>query len=138
MCCIVYDCNASAILMEFVKYNMSRFITKLKHKWNVYGTWSIILILITFTLAGSSTVYFSDKIIRVLNIAPDSSLVLKILLRVLLFFPLHQLLLLVYGTMLGQFNFIWSREKAMGRWIMKRIHNTAGRFQSKITDQKNI
>lgn len=114
---------------------MSGFITKLKNKWNIYGTWSIIFILITFSLAGSSTVYLSDKIIRVLNIAPDSSLLIKIVLRIMLFFPIHQVLLLIFGTLLGQFSFIWSREKAMGRWIMKRIHNITGRHRSKISDQ---
>jgi len=114
---------------------MSGFIAKLKNKWNIPGTWSIIFILAAFSLAGSSTVYFSDKIVRVLNIAPDSSLLLKIVLRVMLFFPLHQVLLLIFGTLLGQFSFIWSREKAMGRWIKKKIHNTAGRFHSKNSSQ---
>jgi len=113
---------------------MPGFITKLKHKWNISSTWSIIFILTTFALAGSSTVYFSDHIVRVLNIDPDSSLVMKIFLRVILFLPLHQVLLLVYGTLLGQFKFIWSREKAVGRWIMTKIHNTAGRFQSKTSE----
>jgi len=114
---------------------MPGFISKLKHKWNIPGTWSIILIIATFAFAGSSTVYFSDKIVRVLNIGSDAPLILKILLRVMLFFPIHQVLLLVYGTFLGQFKFIWSREKAMGRWIKTRIHNTVGRFQSKTSDQ---
>ena len=113
---------------------MPGFITKLKHKWDITGTWTIILILLTFALAGSSTVYISDTIVRILKIDADSSLILRIFLRVMLFFPIHQVLLLVYGTLLGQFNFIWSREKALGRWILTRIHNTAGRFQSKISD----
>ena len=41
-------------------------------------------------------------------------------------FRLYQLLLLAYGTLLGQFEFFWTKFKAVGRLLTGRIAGAAG------------
>lgn len=33
--------------------------------------------------------------------------------------PIYQVLLMIYGTVLGQFSFFWSKEKAMARFLSR-------------------
>ena len=45
------------------------------------------------------------------------------LLYLVIMVPIYQLLLLGYGTLLGQFDFFWSKLKAIGRVIARRAES---------------
>ena len=95
-------------------------IDRLKKRWGVSSTWHVIVILLVFSLAGSSILYVKDPLYRLLHVPPDASLWLKIPLMICV----YQVLLLAWGTLFGQFRFFWEKEKKLGRllfgWILPR------------------
>lgn len=88
--------------------SMAGFFNKLKQRWGIKSNFQIILILIVFSLAGSSVLVVEAYIFKFIGLAKPKSLWLKLLVALFTTFPLHQLLLLIYGTLLGQFRFFWN------------------------------
>ena len=96
----------------------------MQEKWNLNSTWQVIAVLITFSLAGSSVVFFRKGLFTLIGFDETTALWLKTLTYLLLIFPMYQVLLLAYGFLLGQFSFFWEKEKKLVRWI-------AAKFQTK-------
>lgn len=93
---------------------------KLKRRWGISSTWQIILIIIVFGLTGSSSVFVAKPILEMMgfermNFAADFwwGGFTYYFLRIILIFPLYQVLLVLYGWIFGQFKFFWSFEKNM-------------------------
>lgn len=95
-----------------------KFIDRLKEKWEIKKTIDIILILIVFSLAGSSVMFFTKPILLFFRVDESTPSVIWWTARILLIIPIYQILLIVYGTLLGQFCFFWEKEKKLGRWIL--------------------
>ena len=96
------------------------WLIKLQDKWQLKSAWQVIAVLITFSLAGSSVVFFRKLLFSLLGFDASSPFWLKTLTYLLLVFPLYQGLLLVYGFLLGQFSFFWEKEKKLFRWIVSK------------------
>ncbi|WP_189603705.1 DUF6787 family protein [Salinimicrobium marinum] len=102
---------------------------KLKERWGISSTWQIILIITVFGLTGSSSVYVAKPLLEMLglarmNFSPDFwwGGFSYYVLRILLIFPIYQVLLVCYGWIFGQFKFFWSFEKNMlGRIGFSRL-----------------
>jgi hypothetical protein len=82
---------------------------------------------VVFGITGSLSVKLALPVLQYLNIEPDSfdSLplgnVLYWILRILIIFPVYQVLLLGIGTIFFQFRFFWAFEKKiMNRLMGKR------------------
>ena len=75
--------------------------------------------MLVFSLAGMSTVYVKGPIFNLLHFPQDASAWLKVPLYILIIFPAYQLLFMFWGAVLGQWSFVWEKEKKMGRWFMK-------------------
>ena len=90
-------------------------IERLKQRWGVSSTWHVIAILVVFSLAGSSILYVKQPIYHALGIPADASLWIRIPLIVLF----YQVLLLIWGTVFGQFRFFWEKEKKLGRFLLR-------------------
>jgi len=86
---------------------------KLKTKWGINSNLQVVLILIAFAFAGSSIVVFRPPIFTLLQIDGETNTWLKVIIYLIVMFPIYQVLLLFYGTILGQFNFFWSKQKLM-------------------------
>jgi len=87
------------------------FIEKLKLRWGITSTWQVILILIVFALTGFSTLYVEEVIFKLFQIPKENSWWAALLILVFITLPLHNMILLVYGFIFGQFNFFWNFEK---------------------------
>lgn len=76
--------------------------------------WSKLAILLTFSLAGLTMVWLKGPVTEFLlpSTVPGW---LQWVIYLILMLPLYQLLLLGYGTLLGQFDFFWNKLKAVGR-----------------------
>tara|TARA_B100000900_G_scaffold145234_1_gene123092 strand:- start:16551 stop:16874 length:324 start_codon:yes stop_codon:yes gene_type:complete len=95
-----------------MKINM--FMKKLKDKWNIKSNFQLIIILIVFAITGSTSLVVSEPILEFLGITSTSmSSWLFTPLRLIIVFPVYQLLILVIGFLFGQFNFFWQLEKKM-------------------------
>ncbi|MDE0433473.1 MAG: hypothetical protein OXH92_05645 [Bryobacterales bacterium] len=82
-------------------------------------------ILLAFALAGLTTVRLKGPVIGfLLPTTAPGWLQWTIFLIVML--PVYQLLLLGYGTLLGQFDFFWSKLKAVGRLLSSRTARASG------------
>lgn len=84
---------------------------KLKDKWNVESDFQLILIFISFSLAGSFTIYVRKPIFSLLGYDDTTPFLLKAITYIFTVTPSYFILLIIFGTMLGQFKFFWAFEK---------------------------
>ncbi|MEE8584396.1 MAG: DUF6787 family protein [Acidobacteriota bacterium] len=92
-------------------------IERMKERWGV-GLWGMLAILASFTLAGPTVLLLGRPLLR--SILPEQPpLWLMVLAYLIVLAPLYQLLLLGYGTLLGQFRFFWERQKKAGLFLLR-------------------
>jgi len=87
---------------------------KLKERWNVSSNWQLTIIFIVFAITGSTAAYLSKPVTLALGITKENlSLWLYWPFRLLIIFPVYQVMLVIIGTVFGQFAFFWEFEKKM-------------------------
>ena len=71
---------------------------KLKDKWNITSNFQLIIILVVFAITGSLSLVVSEPILEILIIKSSSmSTWLFTPLRLIIVFPVYQLLILIIG-----------------------------------------
>lgn len=89
---------------------------KLKKRWGVTSNFQLTVIFIVFAITGSTSAYLSKPVIEWIGISKDSmSPWVYIPLRLIIIFPVYQVLLVLFGFLAGQFKFFWEFEKKMLR-----------------------
>jgi hypothetical protein len=91
----------------------ANFLQRLMQKWQLKSTFQVIMVLLVFTLTGSTVVLLRKTLFSVLGFTDDTSFWLKTIAYILFIFPAYQILILVYGFLLGQFDFFWQKEKKL-------------------------
>jgi hypothetical protein len=86
---------------------------RLKLKWGLKSSLQVLLVLLTFSLAGSSVVVLRKWYFGALGFDEHTAFWIKALAYVVFMFPAYQLLILAYGSLLGQFRFFWEKEKKL-------------------------
>lgn len=92
---------------------------KLKERWGIDSNLALFLILLVFALTGSTSVKIAKPVLDYLGFHrttfPDGTLfsILYWVVRILIIFPLYQVLLIAFGWLFGQFKFFWAFEKKM-------------------------
>ncbi|MCM4157424.1 DUF6787 family protein [Gramella sp. AN32] len=87
---------------------------RLKKKWGIDSNLQLTLIFIVFAITGSTAAKIAAPVCEFLGVTKDNSeWFVYWPLRVLLVFPIYQVLLVVFGTIFGQFQFFWNFEKKM-------------------------
>ena len=75
------------------------FIIKLNLKFIVF---------LVFGISGSLSVYVSKPLLELLNYEEFiSNSVIQIILRILIIFPIYQIILLAVASIFGEFNYFW-------------------------------
>lgn len=87
------------------------FYKKLKERWGADSGWQVLVILIIFSITGMTALYVRRFVFDLLGYTSDTSFLLRALTWVLVVFPSYQILFLIYGFLLGQFDFVWKFEK---------------------------
>ena len=78
----------------------------------VNSNFQLLIILIVFAITGSLSLYLSEFILNFLNVNQDNMNILFYwFLRILILFPVYQFLLILIGTLFGQFSYFWKFEK---------------------------
>ena len=91
-------------------------LKRLKERWEVQSNFQLFVIFIVFAITGSMSVKLGQPILDYLNITEENyGVFLYYLFRIVLIFPLYQVLLLFFGTVFFQFKFFWAFEKKMLR-----------------------
>ena len=97
---------------------------RMKARWGV-GPGGLLAILVAFSLAGLTTARLKGPVIGFLLPASAPGWV-EWTVYLIIMLPIYQLLLLGYGTLLGQFDFFWSKLKAVGRLLSRRMASASG------------
>lgn len=91
-----------------------KLFKKLAIKWQVTYRWELIAIFLVFSVTGSTATKISGPIIEMLNLKElVSNSFLFWTIRILIIFPIYQVLLVIIGWIFGQFKFFWAFEKKM-------------------------
>lgn len=98
---------------------------KLKLRWNITSNFQVIVILVVFAITGSTTVYLKKLIFDLINITPETHLLLKIPLYILVVLLVYNVLLLVVGFVFGQFRFFLEFEKKFFSRLLFRKKQTS-------------
>ena len=92
-------------------------MNKLKQRWGIETNFQLTIIFIVFALTGSASAWLSKPFCIWLGITKDDLGFWSTPVRLLLIFPIYQLLLVLIGFLFGQFKFFWAFEKK----ILKRF-----------------
>lgn len=91
---------------------------KLKERWDIDTNWQLFVIFLVFAVIGSTSTKFAGPVMDVLGLNKDNTAwFLYWPLRIILIFPIYQVLMVVIGWMYGEFQFFWKFEKKMLRLI---------------------
>jgi hypothetical protein len=88
---------------------------KLKERWNVSSNFQLTVIFIVFALTGSASAWISTPLCEALGISKALLSHWYTPVRLLIIFPIYQILLVTIGFLFGQFSFFWNFEKKMLR-----------------------
>lgn len=88
---------------------------RLKQRWGVTSNWQLAIIFVVFAITGSASAWLSKPFCEWLGITKDDLGNWFTPVRLLLIFPIYQVLLVAIGFLFGQFTFFWAFEKKMLR-----------------------
>ncbi len=86
---------------------------KLKKRWGIKTNFQLVVIFIVFAITGSVSSLLSTPFCKLLGITKENFELWYTPFRLILIFPIYQVLLVLIGTIFGQFNFFWAFEKKM-------------------------
>jgi hypothetical protein len=92
---------------------------KLKERWEIQSNFQLVIIFIVFAITGSLSAYLAKPVLDFLGLNRDAfpehimGSFFYYALRILLIFPIYQVLLVVIGSIFGQHKFFWNFEKKM-------------------------
>ena len=98
-------------------------VESMKSRWGV-GPGGVVAILAAFSLAGLTTLRLKVPVMG-LMFSDSTPGWLQWAVYLVVMLPIYQALLLGYGTLLGQFDFFWSKMKAVGRLVSGRAVGTS-------------
>lgn len=105
---------------------MKKLFEKLKVRWELENYWQLILVLIIFSISGMSVLYVRKYAFQWLGFTAQTPLWEESIAWLFIVVPSYQLLFLTYGTILGQFEFVWEFEKNN----LERLKSLAGKITS--------
>ena len=95
---------------------------KLMALFKADSPWQLVVIFTVFSVTGSASVILAAPILQFVGITTDTlSPWIYWPLRILMIFPIYQCLLIVVGTLAGQFNYFWRFEKKFLRRLGIRL-----------------
>ena len=86
-------------------------INKVIKFFKVKNTKQLLIVFVVFSITGSLSVYLGQPILDFLFDEESQKNFIYWFLRLLIIFPLYQFLLIIVGTLFGQFDYFWRIEK---------------------------
>lgn len=87
---------------------------RLKEKWGITSNLQFIIILIIFAVTGSLSVWVVKPILEIVGLdKSDVNAWIFWPIRIVIIFPIYQVMIVVIGALFGQFKFFWAFEKKM-------------------------
>ncbi|MEN8817795.1 MAG: DUF6787 family protein [Nonlabens sp.] len=103
------------LVLAFIFYKISIWLfKKLRTRWQVTYRWELIAIFIVFAITGSLSARLSGPLLDWIGLNQEStSAWIFWPLRILIIFPIYQIVLVCMGWIFGQHEFFWEFEKKM-------------------------
>lgn len=93
---------------------MRDYFKKFKSKWGIKSNFQLIIILVVFSITGSFSLFVTEPLLNLLNISEENLRPwLYRVLKVIIIFPIYNILIIIIGTIFGQFSFFWNFVKKM-------------------------
>lgn len=89
------------------------WVEKLKVRWGLQTNWQLFIVFVLFSITGSASVKVARPILDFVGIDNTVPGYFYWPLRILIVFPAYQLLFMLFGFLLGQWEFAWRFEKKM-------------------------
>lgn len=86
---------------------------KLKERWNLTSNWQAFVVLLVFALTGSTAAKFAAPLTETIGVTKEMGGWIYWTIRILIIFPVYQVLLVFIGWLFGQYEFFWNFEKKM-------------------------
>ncbi|UOB17391.1 DUF6787 family protein [Abyssalbus ytuae] len=87
---------------------------KLKKRWGINSNFQLLIIFIVFAITGSTAAKIASPLTEFIGInKQNTNIWFYWFIRILLIFPVYQVLLILFGWLFGQFKFFWAFEKKM-------------------------
>ena len=91
---------------------------RIRKFFRVENNYQLFMINLVFALTGTSSLLFADYILEILNINADTfGSASYWTIRIILILPIYQILLIILGTLFGEFSYFWEMEKKTFRKI---------------------
>ena len=91
---------------------------KLKERWEIDSNWRLFVIFLVFAVIGSTSTKFAGPVMDAINMTEENTAgYIYWPVRIILIFPIYQVLMVLIGWMYGEFEFFWKFEKKMLRLI---------------------
>ncbi|WKN43844.1 DUF6787 family protein [Tunicatimonas pelagia] len=90
-----------------------KFLKKLQNRWKVDDIRQVLVILLVFSLTGSSIVMIRPVIFQWVGVTAETSGLTRWLWYIGFIIPAYQVLLLGYGWLFGQYHFFARRYQKM-------------------------
>ena len=88
------------------------WLAKLQGRWKVKSIAQVVMILIVFALTGFTVVFLKKPVLTYLFEGTPRPFWATIVYYIVIL-PVYNVILLLYGLLLGQFRFFWGFEKRM-------------------------
>jgi len=92
-------------IIVFGYKGMKNYFKYLKQKWGIDSNFQFWLIFTIFGISGTSTLFVKEPIFKLFGVDYQTSFWIKFLVYLVTITPAYFMLLLFYGTVLGQFKF---------------------------------
>ncbi len=112
---------------------LGKIFERLKQKWDIRTNAEFFRIMTVFSLAGMNVSLCRKPLFHALGIGSETVLWVKTLIYIALIFPIYQLSLLIYGLILGEFKFFWSKQKLLWKGLKRgftKRHTTSDKSVS--------
>ena len=89
-------------------------MNKLKEKWGITSNFQLIIIFFVFSVTGSLSLWLAKPLLEFIGL--DKTALSPWIfwpIRILIIFPIYQILIVFVGALFGQFKFFWNFEKKM-------------------------
>tara|TARA_B100001057_G_scaffold216710_1_gene216987 strand:- start:4 stop:336 length:333 start_codon:yes stop_codon:yes gene_type:complete len=94
-----------------------KYFNLLKSKWGIKTNQQLIIIFLVFGITGTSSMMITDPILDFFDINKEFFSIYSYgdivywMIRLIIIFPIYQLLLIAIGFIFNQFDFFWEFEK---------------------------
>ena len=87
---------------------------KLKEKWGITSNFQLLIIFLVFSVTGSLSLWVAKPLLDFIGLE-EAALSPWVFwpIRISIIFPIYQVLIVIIGTLFGQFKFFWNFEKKM-------------------------